>query len=68
MLVLLAAIGGKFLAALPARAFGLTWRDAGFIGALMNTRAAPRPGRWPHRLSFAILVVVARVTNLIPLP
>ncbi len=76
LLVLLAAIGGKFLAALPARAFGLTWRDAGFIGALMNTRGllvlvAGLIGLQLGiitQLSFTILVVVALVTNLMTLP
>ncbi|MEU3737496.1 cation:proton antiporter [Streptomyces sp. NPDC032198] len=38
-LILTAAIVGKLLgASLPARSFGLTWRESMGVGALMNTR------------------------------
>jgi Kef-type K+ transport system membrane component KefB len=38
-LILLVAVGGKFVgAALPARWTGMSWREAGALGALMNTR------------------------------
>jgi Kef-type K+ transport system membrane component KefB len=74
--VLLAAIGGKFAAALPARAFGLTWRETGVIGALMNTRGllvlvAGLIGlelQIITALTFTIIVIVALVTNLMTLP
>jgi Kef-type K+ transport system membrane component KefB len=37
--VLLAAVGGKFIGcAVAARGTGFRWREAGIIGALMNTR------------------------------
>lgn len=76
LLVLAAAIGGKFLAALPARAFGLSWREAGVIGTLMNTRGllvlvAGLIGLQMQiitTLTFTILVIVALVTNLMTLP
>ncbi|MEU8758520.1 cation:proton antiporter [Streptomyces sp. NPDC048659] len=39
LLVLVAAVVGKFAgAALPARFSGMSWRDAGAFGTLMNTR------------------------------
>ncbi len=38
-LILVVAIAGKFVgAALPARLTGMSWREAGALGALMNTR------------------------------
>ncbi len=38
-LILLVAVAGKFVgAALPARWTGMSWREAGALGALMNTR------------------------------
>jgi Kef-type K+ transport system membrane component KefB len=37
--IIVVACAGKFLgAALPARAFGMPWQDAGTLGLLMNTR------------------------------
>jgi Kef-type K+ transport system membrane component KefB len=38
LLVLLLAVAGKYAAALPARTFGLSWRDTIKLGALFNTR------------------------------
>jgi Kef-type K+ transport system membrane component KefB len=75
-LVLLAAIGGKFLAALPVKGFGLSWREAGVLGALFNTRGllvlvAGLIGLQLNiitNLTFTITVVVALVTNLMTLP
>jgi len=75
-LVLLAAIGGKFIAAVPARAFGLSWNDVGVLGALFNTRGllvlvAGLIGlqlQIISTLTFTIIVVVALVTNLMTLP
>jgi Kef-type K+ transport system membrane component KefB len=75
-LVLLAAIGGKFLAALPARLTGLSWRETAVLGALFNTRGllvlvVGLIGLQMHiitNLTFTITVVVALVTNLMTLP
>jgi Kef-type K+ transport system membrane component KefB len=75
-LVLAAAIGSKFLAVLPARSFGLSWRETGFIGALMNTRGllVLVVGLIGLELqiitvaTFTIIVVVALVTNFMTLP
>jgi Kef-type K+ transport system membrane component KefB len=76
LLVLAGAIGGKFLAAAPARAFGLSWRDVGVLAALFNTRGllvlvAGLIGLQLDiisKLTFTICVVVALVTNLMTLP
>lgn len=75
-LMLLGAIAGKFLAVLPARAFGLSWREVGILGALINTRGllvlvAGLIGLQLQIitvLTFTIIVVVALVTNLMTLP
>ena len=75
-LLLVGAIGGKFLAALPARFFGITWREAGILGALFNTRGllvlvAGLIGLQAQiitNLTFTVLVVVALVTNLMTVP
>jgi Kef-type K+ transport system membrane component KefB len=76
LLMLAGAIGGKFLAAAPARAFGLSWKDAGVLAALFNTRGllvlvAGLMGLQLNiisNLTFTIIVVVALVTNLMTLP
>jgi Kef-type K+ transport system membrane component KefB len=75
-LVLLAAIGGKFIAAGPARAFGLEWGQVGILGSLFNTRGllvlvAGLIGlqlKIITNLTFTIIVIVALVTNLMTLP
>lgn len=75
-LLLAGAIGGKFLAAVPARAFGLSWPEIGALGALFNTRGllvlvAGLMGlqlKIITPLTFTIIVVVALVTNLMTLP
>lgn len=75
-LVLAAAIGSKFLAVLPAKTFGLSWNETGFIGALMNTRGllVLVVGLIGVELqiitvaTFTIIVVVALVTNFMTLP
>lgn len=75
-LMLLGAIGGKFLAAVPAKGFGLSWREVGILGALFNTRGllvlvAGLMGLQLQIitvLTFTIFVVVALVTNLMTLP
>jgi Kef-type K+ transport system membrane component KefB len=36
--IIVVACGGKLLGSLPARAFGLAWREVGNFGLLMNTR------------------------------
>jgi Kef-type K+ transport system membrane component KefB len=76
VLVLLAAIGGKFMAAVPGRAFGLTWNEVGVLGALFNTRGllvlvVGLIGLQLDiitNLTFTITVVVALVTNLMTVP
>lgn len=76
VLMLAGAIAGKFLAAVPARAFGLSWREVGILGALFNTRGllvlvAGLMGlqlKIITTLTFTIIVVVALVTNLMTLP
>ncbi|MGH8923780.1 MAG: cation:proton antiporter [Acidimicrobiia bacterium] len=75
-LVLAAAIGGKLLAAVPARAFGIEWREVGILGALLNTRGllvlvAGLIGLSLEiitTVTFTIIVMVALVTNLMTLP
>lgn len=75
-LVLLAAVVGKFMVILPARSFGLSWREGGVLGALFNTRGllvivvgliGLQLGIITN-LTFTITVVVALVTNLMTLP
>lgn len=76
LLVLLAAILGKFVAAVPARRYGLSWRQVGTLGALFNTRGllVLVVGLIGLQLkiitdsTFAITVLVALVTNLMTLP
>ena len=75
-LVLLAAIGGKLVAAAPARAFGLDWSQIGILGSLFNARGllvlvAGLIGIQLEiitTLTFTIIVIVALVTNLMTLP
>jgi Kef-type K+ transport system membrane component KefB len=75
-LVLLGAVGGKFLAVMPARAFGMSWGQVGTLGALFNTRGLlvlvvgliGLQHTIITNLTFTILVVVALVTNLMTLP
>jgi Kef-type K+ transport system membrane component KefB len=75
-LVLLAAIGGKFLTAAFARTFGLSWKDTVILGALLNTRGllvlvAGLIGLQLNIITivtFTIIVIVALVTNLMTLP
>jgi Kef-type K+ transport system membrane component KefB len=38
LIVLAAAIGGKFIGAMPARLFKLSWNETAVLGALFNTR------------------------------
>jgi Kef-type K+ transport system membrane component KefB len=76
LLVLLAAVAGKFLSALAACTFGYSWSQAGFLGALFNTRGllvlvVGLIGLDMHiitPLTFTVLVVVALATNLMTLP
>ena len=75
-LMLLGAIGGKFLAAAAGRFIGLTWKEVGILGALINTRGllvlvVGLIGLQLEIISpimFTIFVVVALVTNLMTLP
>jgi Kef-type K+ transport system membrane component KefB len=75
-LILLAAVGGKFLAAIPAKAMGLSWTDVGRLGALFNTRGllilvvgliGLQAGIFTE-LTFTILALVALLTNMMTLP
>lgn len=74
--MLLGAIAGKFLAAVPARIFGMSWTDVGTLGALFNTRGLlvlvvgliGLELNIINSLTFTIIVVVALVTNLMTLP
>ncbi len=76
ILVLTAAVVGKFVAAVPARRYGLTWKQVGTLGALFNTRGllVLVVGLIGLQLeiitesTFAITVLVALVTNLMTLP
>jgi Kef-type K+ transport system membrane component KefB len=77
LVVLVAAVGGKFLAAVPAKALGgLTWQETGTLGALFNTRGllvlvAGLIGLQATIITpttFTIIVVMALVTNLMTLP
>jgi Kef-type K+ transport system membrane component KefB len=76
LLMLLGAIGGKFLAAVPGRAFGLSWNEVGTLGTLFNTRGLlvlvvgliGLDLNIITSLTFTITVVVALVTNLMTLP
>ncbi len=75
-LMLLGAIGGKFLAVVPARAFGLSWNEVGVLGTLFNTRGLlvlvvgliGLDLNIINNLMFTIILVVALVTNLMTLP
>jgi Kef-type K+ transport system membrane component KefB len=74
--MLSAAILGKFLAALPAKAYGMNWHETGVLAALFNTRGllvlvAGLIGlqfEMITTLTFTIIVVVALVTNLMTVP
>jgi Kef-type K+ transport system membrane component KefB len=76
LLVLAASIVGKFLAAMPAKSFGLEWREVGFLGALFNTRGLlvlvvgliGLELNIITNMTFSITVVVALGTNLMTLP
>jgi Kef-type K+ transport system membrane component KefB len=76
ILVLAAAIGSKFLGAVPGKAMDLSWPQTGVLGALMNTRGllvlvAGLIGLQLEIITtttFTIIVVVALVTNLMTLP
>ncbi|HJS29914.1 MAG TPA: cation:proton antiporter [Anaerolineales bacterium] len=76
ILMLSAAILGKFLAALPAKAYGMNWLETGILAALFNTRGllvlvAGLIGlqfEMITTLTFTIIVVVALVTNLMTVP
>lgn len=76
LLVLLAAILGKFVAAVPAKWYGLSWQQVGTLGALFNTRGllVLVVGLIGLQLeiitdsTFAITVLVALGTNLMTLP
>jgi Kef-type K+ transport system membrane component KefB len=75
-LMLLGAIGGKFLAAVPSRAFGISWSEAGILAALFNTRGllvlvAGLIGLQLQiitNLTFTIFMIVALATNLMTVP
>ena len=76
LLVLAASVAGKFLAVIPAKSFGLEWREIGFLGALFNTRGLlvlvvgliGLELNIITTITFSITVVVALGTNLMTLP
>lgn len=76
LLVLAASVAGKFLAAIPAKSFGLEWREVGFLGTLFNTRGLlvlvvgliGLELNIITNMTFSITVVVALGTNLMTLP
>lgn len=76
LLMLLGAVGGKFLAAAFGKFLGLSWKEVGILGALLNTRGllVLVVGLIGLQLEiitpimFTIFVVVALVTNLMTLP
>ena len=61
LLFLAVAIGAKFLSAVPAKGFGMSWKETGILAALFNTRGL-------LVLTMTIIAVVALVTNLMTLP
>lgn len=77
ILVVLVAVVGKFAGAtLPARATGMSWREAGALGALMNTRGLMELVLLNIGLDigvisptvFAMLVIMALVTTFMTSP
>lgn len=76
LLILLAAVAGKIIAAVPAKAFGLSWRDTAVLGTLFNTRGllVIVVGLIGLQLgiitilTFTIFVLMALVTTLMTLP
>ena len=76
LMVLAASVISKFLGAIPAKSFGLSWREIGFLGALFNTRGllvlvVGLIGLQLNiitTITFSITVVVALGTNLMTLP
>jgi len=75
-LVLAAAVGSKFAAALPGRVLGLNWREVSILGALLNTRGLlvlvvgliGLQLQIITSLFFTIIVLVALATNLMTMP
>jgi Kef-type K+ transport system membrane component KefB len=76
LLLLLGAVAGKFIAATPARLFGLTWSETTILGALFNTRGLlvlvvgliGLQAEIITNVTFTLFVIVALVTNLMTLP
>ncbi len=76
ILFVAAAVVGKFLAVVPARAFGLSWNETGVLAALFNTRGllALVAGLIGLQLeiitpaTFTVFVVMSLATNLMTLP
>lgn len=76
LIILVATVGKLGGSALAARATGMSWRDAGAVGALMNTRGLMELvvlnigldiGVIPPTL-FAMMVLMALVTTLMTTP
>lgn len=75
-LLLLGAVGGKFIAAVPARFYGLSWSEIAILGALFNTRGLlvlvvgliGLETAIITTSTFTLFVIVALVTNLMTLP
>ncbi|WP_327320325.1 cation:proton antiporter [Streptomyces sp. NBC_01235] len=77
LLVVVTAVAGKFAgAAFPARLLGMSWREAGAFGALMNTRGLTEIvileiGRELGLISgrmFTLMVLMALLTTVVASP
>lgn len=76
LLMLLGAVGGKFLSAAFGKFLGLSWKEVGILGALLNTRGllvlvVGLIGLQMEIITpimYTIFVIVALVTNLMTLP
>ena len=74
--LLLGAVASKFIAAIPARWFGLNWREVTIIGSLFNTRGLlllvvgliGLEQAIITAQAFTVFVIVALATNLMTLP
>lgn len=76
LLLLFGAVASKFIAAMPARLFGLSWQEILLLGALFNTRGLlvlvvgliGLQTTIITTATFNLFVVIALVTNLMTLP
>jgi len=76
LIFLFGAIASKFVAAIPAHYFGISWRETAILGALFNTRGLLSlvvgliglQTAIITTATFTIFVVMSLVTNLMTLP